>query len=172
MGHDAPPTVPPPQPQVGRERLAGICLVTLGLFALYASWNLPFFTEGGVGSGLLPRSLSVLVTLTGVLQLIVTRNDEQESTGKWPIRDMVPVLIGIFLFAVTVRGFDFGAFEVPVLGMAVATPLAIFCSGLAAKDVRLGELAIFSIVLSAACVALFRYALGLSMPVAPWAIGY
>lgn len=85
---------------------------------------------------------------------------------------MVPVLVGIFLFALTIRGFDFGSFKIPVLGMAVATPLAIFCSGMAAKDARLVELLIFTVVLSALCIALFRFALGLSLPVAPWLIGY
>lgn len=38
---------PPPRPLIGRERLAGLCLVVFGLFALYASADLPFFTEGG-----------------------------------------------------------------------------------------------------------------------------
>lgn len=171
MSHEASPT-PPPRPFIGRERLAGICLVAFGLFALYAGVDLPFFTEGGVGSGLLPRALSVLIILLGAAQLLIAWRQPPESTGVWPLRDMVPVLIGIFLFALTIRGFDFGAFRVPVLGMAVATPLAIFCSGMAAKDARPVELLIFAIMLSAICVGLFRYALGLSLPVAPWLIGY
>jgi hypothetical protein len=157
---------------IGRERLAGLCLVAFGLFALYASADLPFFTEGGVGSGLLPRALSVLIILLGIVQLAICWRAPPESTGSWPIRDMVPVLVGIFLFALTIRGFDFGSFKIPVLGMAVATPLAIFCSGMAAKDARLVELLIFTVVLSALCIALFRFALGLSLPVAPWLIGY
>lgn len=157
---------------LGREQLAGLCLVAFGLFALYASADLPFFTEGGVGSGLMPRALSVLIVLLGIAQLALSWHKPAESTGRWPIRDMVPVLIGIFLFAITIRGFDFGAFKVPVLGMAVATPLAIFCSGMAAKDARPVELLIFAVILSATCIGLFRYALGLSLPVAPWLIGY
>ncbi|MGA0541705.1 tripartite tricarboxylate transporter TctB family protein [Neotabrizicola sp. VNH66] len=171
MTHEA-TSSPPPKPIIGRERMAGMCLVAFGFFALYASAELPFFTAGGVGSGLLPRSLSVLIILLGGLQLLLTWKQPPESTGRWPILDMVPVLIGIFLFAITIRGFDFGAFKVPVLGLAVATPLSIFCSGLAAKDARLIELLIFALVLSAICVGLFRYALGLSLPVAPWLIGY
>lgn len=171
MHHEA-TTVPPPRPLIGRERLAGICLVAFGLFTLYASADLPFFTEGGVGSGLLPRALSVLIVLLGGVQLAVTWRQPPESTGAWPIRDMIPVLTGIFLFAITIRGFDFGAFRMPVLGMAVATPLAIFCSGMAARDARPLELLVFAAILSAICVGLFRYALGLSLPVAPWLIGY
>ena len=54
----------------------------------------------------------------------------------------------------------------------MATPLAIIASGLADKDARPGELLIFAVVLSACCTGIFRYALGLSIPVAPWLIGY
>ncbi len=167
-----PPASPPSYPWLGRERLAGISLVVFGLFALWAGSDLPFQGEGGVGSGLLPRALSIMIILLGLMQIAVTWNDRAETTGSWPIRDMLPVLIGVFLFAITIRGYDFGAFSVPVLGMAVATPLSIIFSGIAAKDVRYGELLIFAAILTVVCIALFRYALGLSLAVAPWLIGY
>lgn len=167
-----PPAPTPPGPWLGRERLAGLSLVVLGLVALWAGRDLPFMTEGGVGSGLLPRALAVILTLLGIVQIAVIWSEPPESTGTWPLRDMLPVLIGVFLFAITVRGYDFGAFSVPVLGMSVATPLAIILSGLAAKDVRLGELLVFAVILTAVCIGLFRFALGLSLPVAPWLIGY
>jgi hypothetical protein len=48
----------------------------------------------------------------------------------------------------------------------------VITAGFAARDVRMGELAIFAVVMSAACLGLFRYALGLPLPVAPWLIGY
>jgi len=171
-GHHPEPHVPPSNPWLGRERLAGLGLVAFGLFTLWAGSDLPFMTEGGVGSGLLPRALSVILTILGVVQIALTWTAPPESTGSWPVRDMLPVLIGVFLFAVTIRGFDFGAFAVPVLGMSVATPLAVFLAGTAARDVRYRELALFTVVMTALCIGLFRYALGLSLPVAPWLIGY
>ena len=54
----------------------------------------------------------------------------------------------------------------------MATPLAVIVSGLAAKDSKLPELLLFAAVLTVFCIGLFRYALGLSLPVAPWLIGY
>ncbi|GGF79110.1 hypothetical protein GCM10011402_34700 [Paracoccus acridae] len=171
-GHPPSSPVPPSNPWLGRERLAGFSLVAFGLFALWAGSDLPFMTEGGVGSGLLPRALAIIIMLLGVAQIIVTWNEVPESTGTWPVRDMLPVLIGVFLFAFTIRGYDFGAFSVPVLGMSVATPLSIIFAGAAAKDVRFGELLIFAAILTAVCIGLFRFALGLSLPVAPWLIGY
>ncbi|MDQ7778030.1 MAG: tripartite tricarboxylate transporter TctB family protein [Paracoccus aminovorans] len=171
-GHQPEPPVPPSSPWLGRERLAGLSLLGLGLFALYAGADLPFRGEGGVGSGMLPRALAIILAVLGLVQIAVTWKQRPESTGRWPIRDMLPVLIGVFLFAITIRGHHFGSFEVPALGMAVATPLAVVLSGLAAKDVRIGELLVFAVVLTAVCIGLFRYALGLSLPVAPWLIGY
>ena len=85
---------------------------------------------------------------------------------------MVPVVAGVVLFAVTVRGYEFGPLHIPELGLLVATPLAVVTSGLAAKDSKLWELLIFAAVLTAFCIGLFRFALGLSLPVAPWLIGY
>ena len=84
----------------------------------------------------------------------------------------IPVLAGVFLFAVTIRGYQLVPLTIPPLGLAVATPLAIVLSGLAAKDARLGELAIFALIMTLICIGLFRFAMGLSIPVAPWLIGY
>ena len=76
------------------------------------------------------------------------------------------------LFALAIRGFSVGPLTVPELGLVVAAPLAIIAAGLADKDARIGELVIFAAVLTAFCIGVFRYALGLSIPVAPWLIGY
>lgn len=172
-GHPpTPPVSPPSNPWLGRERLAGLSLATLGLVALWAGSDLPFYGEGGVGSGLLPRALAIILVLLGLVQIAVTWKDRAETTGTWPIRDMLPVLVGVVLFAITIRGYDFGRFSVPALGMVVATPLAVVFSGSAANDVRYGELFIFAAILTVVCIALFRFALGLSLPIAPWLIGY
>ena len=85
---------------------------------------------------------------------------------------MLPVVAAVVLFAVTIRGYEFGPVHIPELGLLVATPLAVIVSGLAAKDSKLPELLLFAAVLTVFCIGLFRYALGLSLPVAPWLIGY
>ena len=163
---------PPQTPWAGRERIAGLSLLAFGIFALWAGSDLPGMTEGGVGSGLMPRALSILIIVTGILQIALSWRDPGPSTGSWPLMRMVPVLAGVFLFAITIRGYQLGPLTIPPLGLAVATPLAIVLSGMAAKDARLGELAIFAAIMTAICIGLFRFALGLSLPVAPWLIGY
>lgn len=157
---------------LGREKLAGIVLVGLGGLGLWAGSDLPFMTSEGVGSGLMPRVLSIVILGLGLLQLVLSRKDPGPSTGRWAIRETIPVILGVVLFAVTVRGYHLGPVTIPSLGLSIACPLAVVASGLAARDARLGELLVFAAVLTAFCIGLFRYALGLSVPVAPWLLGY
>ncbi|WP_096784770.1 tripartite tricarboxylate transporter TctB family protein [Rhodobacter sp. CZR27] len=167
-----PEEVPPSSPWLGRERLAGLSLVGFGALALWASSDLPFASEFGVSSGLVPRLLSILIFGLGVLQLFLSWRKPGPSTGGWRMHTMLPVVAAIVLFAVTIRGYEFGSLHIPELGLLVATPLAIVVSGLAAQDTKLPELLLFAAVLTLFCIGLFRYALGLSLPVAPWLIGY
>ena len=167
-----PEEVPPSSPWLGRERLAGLSLIGLGALALWASSDLPFASEFGVSSGLVPRLLSLIILGLGAFQLYLSWSNPGPSTGNWRIHTMLPVVAAIVLFAVTIRGYEFGPIHIPELGLLVATPLAVIVSGLAAKDSKLPELLIFAAVLTIFCIGLFRYALGLSLPVAPWLIGY
>lgn len=157
---------------LGRERIAGLVLVALGGLGLWGGADLPFMTSGGVGSGLMPRILSLMILGLGGLQIVLSLKDPGPSTGHWAIRETIPVVLGVILFAVTIRGYHVGPIAIPSLGMAVACPLSIIASGLAARDSRLPELILFAVVLTAFCIGLFRYALGLSVPVAPWLVGY
>ena len=47
----------------------------------------------------------------------------------------------------------------------------IIC-GLAARDLRFSQLVVFSLAMTVVCTILFRFLLGLPIPVAPWALGY
>jgi hypothetical protein len=163
---------PPSTPWLGRERLAGLCLVGLGALALWASSDLPFASEFGVSSGLVPRLLSFIIMGLGLLQLYYAWGDPGPSTGSWRLGRMAPVALAVVLFAMTIRGYELGPVHIPELGLVVATPLAVIVSGLAARDTKLTELLIFATVMTVFCVGLFRFALNLPLPVAPWLIGY
>lgn len=157
--------------RISRETAAGLALVAFGAFAMYAASDLPLMRRSGVGSGLFPRILAGLILLLGVAQTVVGLRTEAERVGAWHLRRIGILVAAVVCFAVTIRGIDLGALTIPPLGLVVATPAAIVIAGLAADDVRPRELLVFAVVLTAACVALFRFALGLSLPVAPWLIG-
>jgi hypothetical protein len=159
-------------PWLGRERLAGLVLVVFGAIMLVGGAQLPFLTSDGIGSGLAPRILAILVVALGLLQIGLSWSNPGPTTGSWSLGRALPVLAGVVLFAASIRGFTLGPIDVPELGLSVAAPLAIVASGLADRSARLGELIVFALVLTAVCIAIFRYALGLSVPVAPWLIGY
>ena len=158
---------------LSQDGLAGLTLVAFGMIMFWAGLELPFVTRsGGVGSGLLPRLLAGLIVLLGAAQLVLAYRKPGPGTGSWPLARFLPVFAGVIAFALTIRGSAIGPVVIPPLGMAVAAPLAIVCSGLAAKEARIGELLVFALVLTAFCVGVFRYGLGLSIPVAPWLIGF
>jgi putative tricarboxylic transport membrane protein len=66
------------------------------------------------------------------------------------------------------------AFGVAVrpLGLVVAGPLAIVIGAFASDEVRWGETLVFGALMTVFCIALFKFALGLPIPLAPWLLGY
>ena len=78
----------------------------------------------------------------------------------------------MLLFALTIRGVDFGVFKFPALGLSVAGPLAIIFSGFADKESRFWELILFAVGLTLGCIGVFKFVLRLPIPVAPWLLGY
>jgi hypothetical protein len=54
----------------------------------------------------------------------------------------------------------------------VAGPLAIAIGALASDEVRWRETILVGALVTAFCIGLFKLALGLPIPLAPWLIGY
>jgi putative tricarboxylic transport membrane protein len=75
--------------------------------------------------------------------------------GRWPLRGPVFVSLAIVAFAITIR----------TAGLAVAGPLVVVVSGAASPESRPRELVLFAVLITAFCVGLFRYVLGLAIPV-------
>ena len=84
---------------------------------------------------------------------------------------MIFVLGGAVLFGLTIRGFELGPIKVPQLGLVVSGPLVVLIAGLAAEDRSWKELIIFAVVMTTFCALLFKYALSLPIPLAPWLLG-
>jgi hypothetical protein len=138
-----------------REFAAGASLIAIAVFALYASAELDTGTLGNVGAGMLPRSIAVLLGLFGLGFVIVSLVRDGGAMERWSLRGPLLVTLGVVGFAITIRP----------IGLALAGPLVVLVGGSASPDVRIKELVIFAIVATAFSIALFRYALGLPIPI-------
>jgi hypothetical protein len=158
-------TAPPPTSRPGwvpRDIGAGLLLIGLGATGYFGTADLATSADSGIGPGLMPRGTAVLMAVIGALVAaagIATRHD---TVRLGTIRAPLFVLGAVVLFAATVRP----------LGLVVAGPLAVIVAALADPDSRVPEVLAYALVMTLFCVGLFKYALRLPIPLAPFLIGY
>lgn len=138
-----------------RELLAGASLVAVAAFALRATAGLDAGTLRALGPGMLPRAVATAVGALGLVIAARALVRRGPPLGAWHLRGPLFVTLGVVAFALTIRS----------LGLAVAGPLVVVVSGFASPESRPRELVLFALAMTAACVGLFRYALGLPIPV-------
>jgi len=145
-----------------QDFVGGLMGIGLAAFAFWQSADLPMGTLGGIGAGMLPKSLAVTLGLLSAALVLDALLAGGPTIDRWPIRGPLFVLGAVVAFGLTVRP----------LGLVVAGPLAILIGSLASSEVRWKETIVVGAVVTAACVGLFKFALGLPIPLAPWLIGY
>ncbi|HVL74069.1 MAG TPA: tripartite tricarboxylate transporter TctB family protein [Beijerinckiaceae bacterium] len=155
-----PVEVTPSEARRGRIRspqgfVAGLGLIGLGLFAIWASSELSQGTLRAMGPAMMPRWLAIGVVLSGLALVALAVFKPGEALQRWSLRGPLLVCAAIVAFALTIR----------VVGLAVAGPLAMIIGGFATPEVRWRELVIFTAVMTAFCVLLFRYMLKLPIPI-------
>jgi hypothetical protein len=135
----------------------GVFLLAIAAIGYWGAFNLPYGHMNSIGSGLLPKSVAVLVGVFGLvlmLQGLLMRGDMLES---WGIRGIVFVLGSVLVFAFTIR----------TLGLSIAGPLTVIVASLADRDTRPVEIVIFAIVITLVSIGLFKFLLRLPMPIFP-----
>ena len=141
-----------------QDFLGGLVGIAASAFALWLSADLPAGTLGGMGPGMLPKSLAAAI---GLLSAVLMADAVLEGGGptveRWSIRGPLFVLGAVVVFGLAVRP----------LGLIVAGPLLIAISALASSEVRWKETLLVGAVVTAFCVGLFKFALGLPIPLAP-----
>jgi hypothetical protein len=156
----------------------GLFLLGLALLGLAGGFNLPTGTLSGIGSGLLPRYVSLLVGAFGLLLVVQAFLVEGDRLERWNLRGPVFVLGAVLVFAMLIRGstLNFGgilgipvlaSIKIPSLGLIVAGPLAVIVSAFAAKETKLGEVLVFAVVMTLFCGLLFKEILNLPIPYDP-----
>ena len=145
-----------------QDVMAGLVVIGMAVFAFWQGADLPIGTLGGMGPGMLPRSLAVLLGLLGALLLVGAMFEAGVPLEPLSIRGPVLVLGAVVAFGLTVRPY----------GLIVAGPLAILISAFASEEVRWAETIVLGVIMTSFCIGLFKFALGLPIPLAPWLIGY
>ena len=145
-----------------QDFLGGVLVIAVAIFAFWQGADLPIGTFGGMGPGMLPKGLAVLLGLLGALLVLDAVLEGGSRLDRWSIRGPLFVLGALVVFGLTIRP----------LGLVVAGPLAIVVSAFASDEVRWGETLLVGLLVTAFCIGLFKFALGLPIPLAPWLIGY
>ena len=138
-----------------RDLLAGASLVALALFALWAGAPLEAGTRRSMGPGMLPRAIALAILAAGILLIVLALLKRGAGLGRWPLRGPVFISLAVLAFALTVRS----------VGLALAGPLVVLVSGAASPESRPRELVLFAVIMTAFSIGLFKYALGLPIPV-------
>ncbi|MFN0299976.1 MAG: tripartite tricarboxylate transporter TctB family protein [Burkholderiales bacterium] len=145
-----------------QDFVGGLAIIAVAVIGYWLGRALPGGTDGGIGPGTLPKGLAMLLGLLGLLLLAGALSREGSRLERWSIRGPLCILGALVVFGLAVRP----------LGLAVAGPLAIAISAFASDEVRWGETILFGLLMTAFCVGLFKIALGLPIPLAPWLLGY
>jgi len=145
-----------------QDCVGGLVVFAVGVFGFWQSANLPIGTLGGMGPGMLPKSLAVLLSVLGALLVVQSKLEGGPPLDRWSIRGPVLVLGAVVAFGMAVRP----------LGLVVAGPLAIVIGAFASGEARWKETLVFGVLMTALCIGLFKFALGLPIPLAPWLLGY
>lgn len=149
----------------------GLFMILLAGIAFVLAYDLPMGTLRQLGPGMLPKAFAAICAGLGALLALSSLRFHGEQLSGWSWRGVIFVLGGACIFGLTIRGFSVGPISVPSLGLLVAGPLVMIIAGLAADDLNLKQLLIFTVGMSAACIAMFKYALSLPIPLAPWLLG-
>jgi putative tricarboxylic transport membrane protein len=156
------PSAPSRRSALRQDLVGGLLIVAIAAFALWEGADLPLGSFEGMGPGMLPRGLAVLLGLLGVLLAVQGALADGARLDRWAFRAPVLVLGAMLAFGLAVRP----------LGLLIAGPLAIGIGAFASDEVRWGETIIFGVLMTAFCIGLFKLALGLPIPLAPWLLGY
>ena len=149
-----------PSKLLRQDVLGGVAIIAVAAFAWWLARKLPAGAGGGMGPGTLPKGLALLLGALGFALLLNSINSE--ALGRWSVRGPLFVLGALVLFGLAVRP----------LGLVVAGPLAIAAGSLASSEARWRETLAYGLAMTAFCVGLFKFALGLPIPLAPWLVGY
>ena len=146
-----------------QDFVGGLVIIAIAVFAFWQGWELPMGTFGGMGPGMLPqgpcgaaRARSARCSASTPCWKAASGSSAGRCAGRcscsppsW--RSAPPCARS---------------------ACVIAGPLAIVIGAFASSEVRWGETLIVGAIMTVFCIGLFKFALGLPIPLAPWLLGY
>src|SRR5262245_19352113 len=101
----------------------GLFLLVLAVLGFAGGFNLATGPLSGIGSGLLPKTLAILIAAFGVLLIVQGLLSEGDSLERWHLRGPAYVLGSVVVFALLIRGstLNFGG----ILGIPLLATVKI-----------------------------------------------
>ena len=137
-----------------KDLWAGLSLIVIGGVAFAIALGYPIGTALRMGAGYFPIVLSGLLIFFGVCLLLRAIASTENIGGTWSPRALVVLPLALALFGVLVER----------AGFVPAMFVLIFGSALGGKEFKILEVLALAVGLTALCVAVFIYGLGLPYP--------
>jgi hypothetical protein len=133
---------------------SGVMLIAIGAVAAYIARDYPFGTALRMGAGFFPVVLGVVLVLFGLYFAARGLHGSAKIEGNWSVRALVVLPLAFVAFGILM---EHAGFVPAMLALTVG-------SAAAGTEFRIGEVLALSVLLTALCVALFIWALGLPYP--------
>ena len=137
-----------------RDFWAGVMLMATGATAVIIARDYNFGTSLRMGPGYFPTVLGSALVLFGLYFVATGLKRNEKIEGNWPLRPLIVLPLALVLFGLLIDRAGF----VPALLVLIVGSAA------AGTEFRLIEVLLLAIGLTACCVALFIWGLGLPYP--------
>lgn len=139
-----------------RDFYAGVLFIAVGIFTIAVASNYPMGTAARMGPGYFPRALGSLLIILGFFSVLRGVRKPGEPIPRWFLRPFI-TLVAVVLFGLIVDK----------VGMALSTVFLVVASSAASPEFKARESLISGVLLAIACVLVFIYGLGITLPVWP-----
>jgi len=137
-----------------RDLWAGLMFAALGLASIWIARDYAFGSTLRMGPGYFPTILGGVLILFGVYIGGRGLLKSEKFEGGWSPRALIVIPLAMVLFGVLMQ----------YAGFIPALVAVIFVSAAAGREFKFVEVAALTVILTAACVALFIWGLGLPYP--------
>jgi hypothetical protein len=140
--------------RTNKDFWSGAMLIGTGALAVVVASNYSFGTTLRMGPGYFPTMLGGLLIVFGIYLVVIGLRRHEKITGSWSLRALIVLPLSMVLFGLLMEHAGF----IPAL------IVLIFGSAAASTEFRFIEVLVLALGLTAFCVVLFIWGIGLPYP--------